>query len=472
MTTTEMTNLIERLASIVGGRYVLRGDHADAEPYISEARGDYRSTPLAVVLPGSTDEVSGVVRACVDAGAAIVPQGGNTGLCGGAVAREGEVTVVLKRLDRVREVDTLNGTMVVEAGCILADVQSAARDAGRFFPLSLGAEGSCMIGGNLATNAGGINVLRYGNSRQQVLGLEVVLGDGRVWHGLNPLYKNNTGYDLKQLFIGAEGTLGIITAASVKIYPYPVRSRTILLGFSRLGACLELLSLAREESGDQLSSFELIPDIAMRAAAEHVEGCANPLADAHPWYILCQFATSSKVIPLDEMAEAFLERAYEAGLLSDAIVTASEAQERSLWRIREAIVAAQRMAGRSVSHDVSVPVSRVPELIERVTAALERVAPGVRPYPFGHIGDGNVHCNLLQPLDMNEASFVASKPLLRKTVYDIVLALGGSFSAEHGVGLLKRELMEAHKSPEELSLMRAVRAAIDPGGLLNPGKVV
>ncbi len=267
-----MPRLYDRLAAIVGDRHVIAGQSADAEPYVSEARGDYRSTPLAIVLPGSTDEVSQVVRACADAGTAVVPQGGNTGLCGGAVAGAGDVMVAMKRLDRIREVDAMNGTMTVEAGCILADVQAAARTAGRLFPVSLGAEGSCMIGGNLATNAGGINVLRYGNSRQQVLGLEVVLGDGRVWHGLNPLYKNNTGYDLKQLFIGAEGTLGIITAASVEIYPYPVRSRTILLGFSRLGACLELLSLAREESGDQLSSFELIPDIAMRAAAEHVEG--------------------------------------------------------------------------------------------------------------------------------------------------------------------------------------------------------
>lgn len=467
-----MSRLIERLAAIVGDRYVIAGDSADAEPYVSEARGDFRSAPLAIAVPGSTAEVSDVVRACVEANAAVVPQGGNTGLCGGAVAGEGDVMLSMRRLDRIREVDALNGTMIAEAGCILADVQSAARDAGRLFPVSLGAEGSCMIGGNLATNAGGINVLRYGNSRQQVLGLEVVLGDGRVWHGLNPLYKNNTGYDLKQLFIGAEGTLGIITAASLRLYPLPVQSRTILIGFANLRDCLPLLALAREVSGDQLSSFELIPDIAMQAAAEHVEGCRNPLDAHHPWYILCQFATSSPVIPLDSMAESFLERAYESDWLDDAIITSSEAQEQSLWRIREGIVAAQRQSGRSVSHDVSVPVSKVPELIERVIDALAREAPGVRPYPFGHIGDGNVHCNLLQPRDMPDEEFVAAKPKLRDIVYGIVLSLGGSFSAEHGVGLLKRDLMDAHKDTVELSMMRTVRRAIDPGGLLNPGKVV
>jgi D-lactate dehydrogenase (cytochrome) len=328
-----------------------------------------------------------------------------------------------------------------------------------------------MIGGNIATNAGGINVLRYGNSREQVLGLEVVLGDGRVWNSLSPLYKNNTGYDLKHLFIGGEGTLGIITAASLRLYPNPIESRSVLLGFSRLDDCLALLALAREISGDQLSSFELIPDIAMRAAAEHVEGCENPLREHHPWYILCQFSTSSRIVPLQEMAESFLERAFESKLLDDAVISASEASEQSLWKIREGIVAAQRLAGRSVSHDVSVPVSKVPELIRRVGDAVEKVSPGVRPYPFGHIGDGNVHCNLLQPRDMETDRFIASKPALRQTVYDIVRSLGGSFSAEHGVGILKRELMQQHKSEVELSMMRAVRAALDPNGIMNPGKI-
>jgi FAD/FMN-containing dehydrogenase len=467
-----MTELIHLLAGIVGDRHVLAPHDDAAEPFLSEARGDYRSAPECVVLPGTTDEVSRILRICAEAGMSVVPQGGNTGLCGGAVAAQGEVLLSLKRMNRIREVDALNGTLVAEAGCILADIQSAARSVQRLFPVSLGAEGSCMIGGNLATNAGGINVLRYGNTRQQVLGLEVVLGDGRVWDGLNPLYKNNTGYDLKQLFIGSEGTLGIITAASLRLYPQPLQSQSILIGFSNLADCLNLLSLARRDSGDQLSSFELIPAIAMDAAVAHIPGCGNPLQDSHPWYILCQFATSSSVIPLEQMAQSFLESAYESNWLSDAVITTSENQERALWNIREGIVAAQRNLGRSVSHDVSVPVSRVPELITRVIDALTVHAPDVRPYPFGHIGDGNVHMNLLQPKDMDENEFAASKPALRSLVYDIVLELGGSFSAEHGVGLLKRELMDLHKSGIELSMMRAIRTALDPRGLLNPGKVV
>lgn len=467
-----MSELEKRLAGIVGERYLIAADDPNAAPFVTEWRGDFTSAPRCIVLPASTGEVSEVVRLCAAMDVAVVPQGGNTGLCGGAVAGGDEVLLSLKRLNRVRDIDALNGNITVEAGCILADVQDAAREAGRMFPVSLGAEGSCMIGGNLATNAGGINVLRYGNSRQQVLGLEVVLADGRVWDGLSPLFKNNTGYDLKHLFIGSEGTLGIITAASLRLYPMAVQSRSILLGFSRLGACLDLLALAREVSADQLSSFELMPDVAMQAAARHVEGCANPLENSHPWYILCQFATSSDIVPLEDMAESFLERAFEKGWLEDAVIAASDNQEQSLWRIREGIVEAQRAAGRSVSHDVSVPVSRVPELIERVCSAVEKIAPGIRPYPFGHIGDGNVHCNLLQPLDMDEDAFVESKAALRNTVYDITMDLGGSFSAEHGVGLLKRELMERHKSAVELDLMRAVRGALDPDRRLNPGKVI
>src|SRR5690606_34803053 len=343
----------------------------------------------------------------------LVPQGGNTGLCAGAVAGRGEVILSLKRLNRIRDVDAVDGTMTVEAGCILADIQDAAEAAGRFFPVSLGAEGSCMIGGNLSTNAGGINVLRYGNTREQVLGLEVVLADGRVWHGLNALYKNNTGYDLKHLFVGAEGTLGIVTAACLRLYPRPLQSITLLAGFSRLVDCLELLARARAVSGDQLSSFELIPDIAMQSAGAHIPGCDNPLGGRHGWYILSQFATSSPIIALDDIAQAFLEDAAESGLVDDAVISSSGEQEDALWRIREGIVAAQRKVGRSVSHDVSVPVSKVPELIERVAAELARVAPGARLYPFGHIGDGNVHCNVLQPVDMNEEDFVAAKPLVR-----------------------------------------------------------
>ncbi len=466
------TELITRLTAIVGSGGVVDPALPEAEPFVEEARGDYRGRPTAIVLPRTTAEVAEVVRLGVELGAAIVPQGGNTGLCGGAVAEPGELVLSLRRLNRVRSFDALEGTATVEAGCILADVQRLAADGGWLFPVSLGAEGSCMIGGNISTNAGGINVLRYGNTRAQVLGLEVVLSDGRIWDGLSPLVKNNTGYDLKQLFIGAEGTLGIVTAATLRLYPAPAASQTLLLGFDRLPDCLELLATARRLSGDQLSSFELIPEIAMCCAARHVPGVANPLAAATPWYILCQFATPSPAISVESIASMFLEQVYERGLVADAVVAESTARERELWRIREAIVAAQRCEGGAVSHDVSVPVSKVPTLIERVLPAVERALPGIRPYPFGHIGDGNVHCNMLKPVDMDPAEFNAAKPRVREAVYGVVAELGGSFSAEHGVGRLKLELMERCKSPTELELMRALRRAIEPSGLLNPGKVV
>jgi FAD/FMN-containing dehydrogenase len=467
-----MSELIDTLAAIVGPDHVLPGTSPDAEPFLEETRGDYRGAARQIVLPGSTAEVRDIVLACARHATPVVPQGGNTGLCGGAVASGDAIVLSLRRMNRIRAMDALNGTLIVEAGCILADIQQAARNANRFFPVSLGAEGSCLIGGNLATNAGGINVLRYGNTRNQVLGIEVVLADGRVWNGLNPLLKDNTGYDLKQLFIGSEGTLGVITAASLRLYPLPQASISMLLGFANLADCLELLALARGISGDQLSSFELIPDIAMQAATDHIEGCRNPLDTRHRWYILCQFATSSPVIPLQDMAETFLEQSYEAGWLEDAIITASQAQEAALWKIREGIVAAQSRIGRGVSHDVSVPVSRVPELIMGVEAAISEVTREVRLYPFGHIGDGNVHCNMLLPKSMDDETFIATRSALQATVYRIVADLEGSFSAEHGVGLLKKDLMTRYKSALELDMMRAVRRALDPGEMFNPGKVV
>ncbi|GJL82199.1 MAG: D-2-hydroxyacid dehydrogenase [marine bacterium B5-7] len=469
---TDSIQLVGRLRRIVGDRYLLGSDNSDAGPFLTEQRGDYESHPLCVVLPADTGEVSQVITACADANVTVVPQGGNTGLCGGAVAENGEVILSLKRLRAIRHRDQLNGTITVEAGCVLADIQAVAHDMNRMFPVSLGAEGSCLIGGIISTNAGGINVLRYGNTRSQVLGLEVVLADGRVWDGLTALLKNNTGYDLKQLFIGAEGTLGIVTAATLRLYPQAVQSQTILLGFSNLDDALQLLILARQLSGDQLSSFELIPDIAMQAAANHVPGCDNPLETSHPWYILCQFATSSHVININAITEAFLARSLDEGWLNDAVISGSESQEKSLWKIREAIVAGQRAEGKTVSHDVSVPVSKVPELISRVMVEVQRVLPGTRPYPFGHIGDGNIHCNLLQPVGMDPDDFVAAKPALRQAVYGIVTSLNGSFSAEHGIGLLKLDLMRQHKNRVELDMMRTLKKAIDPDGLMNSGKII
>ncbi len=467
-----MPDLETLLTSIVGAERLIPGGSSLATPYLEEERGDLDSHARCIVLPDSTEEISQIVKTCGDHGVSVVPQGGNTGLVGGATAMDGQVLLSLKRLNRVRDLDALDGTMTVEAGCILADIQEVAVEAGRFFPVSLGAEGSCMIGGNISTNAGGINVLRYGNTRQQVLGLEVVLPDGRVWNGLNPLMKNNTGYDLKQLFIGAEGTLGVITAAVLRVYPLAIQSRSMLVGLRNLPDCLQLLALARQLSGDQVSSFELIPDIAMELSGRHIPGCKNPLGTRYPWYILSQFDTSSPTVPVDVMAESFVEQAFKSGWIEDAVLSNSNAQEQSLWKIREGIVAAQKLEGASVKHDVSVPVSRVPLLVEQVCAKVTEMAPGIRPYPFGHLGDGNLHFNLLQPPKSSTREFNAMKPPLHEAVYKIVIDLGGSFSAEHGVGIIKRNLMRQYKDPIELDLMRSIRNVIDRTGTMNPGKVV
>jgi FAD/FMN-containing dehydrogenase len=465
--------VLERLRDVVGTKGFLDAPE-DLEPYLVEGRGLFRGATRAVLRPGSVEEVSRIVRLCAEARLPIVPQGGNTGLVGGGVPSEdgNSVVVSLARLDRIRSVDPHNFTLTAEAGCILADIQKAAAEHDRLFPLSLGAEGSCRIGGNLSTNAGGVGVLRYGNTRDLVLGLEVVLPDGRVWNGLRALRKDNTGYDLKHLFVGAEGTLGIITAASLKLFPRPRQVETAFIALSRVGDVMEVFSRARAASSDLLTAFELIPRFGLEITMRHVPGVPDPLDKPYPWYALLEVSASQAEPPLREALERLLSETMEAGLVKDGVIAASGVQAEGLWRIREGIVEAQGREGGSIKHDVSVPVSRVADFIAEASALVERQLPGIRPCPFGHVGDGNIHFNLTQPLGMERKAYLAHWGEMNRIVHDAVAARGGSISAEHGIGRLKRDELKRYKEPLELELMARVKQALDPLGIMNPGKIL
>lgn len=463
-------DLLTALRAVLGPKGLLAAAEAVA-PYLQEHRGLFTGTCAAVARPASTAEVAGVVRLCAAAGVPVVAHGGNTGLVGGGVPRGG-IVVSTERLCRIRGVDLVNRTITVEAGAILAEVQAAAEAAGALFPLSLAAEGSCRIGGNLATNAGGINVLRYGNARDLVLGLEVVLPDGRVWDGLRGLRKNNTGYDLKQLFIGAEGTLGIITAAVLKLFSKPRSSETALVAVPEVDAAVMLFQRLNDSVGDALSAFELIPRIGLDLCFAHIPGCADPMADAHPWYVLLRLTSPRRDDPLAEALEAALAAALEEGIVADAVIARNETQALDLWRIRESIPEAQKQEGGSVKNDVSLPLSRVPEFITRATVAVEAAVPGLRVCAFGHIGDGNIHFNLSQPVGMDRAAFMAEWHRLERIVSDIAASLDGSFSAEHGIGELKRASLLRYKPAVEIELMQRLKRAIDPAGIMNPGKIL
>ena len=447
------------LAAIVGDRHVL-ATAGDTEPYFVDWRKQYRGSALCVVRPASTAEVAAVVRLCAGAGVAIVPQGGNTSLSGGSVpagARR-QIVLSLARMNRIREVDALNDTLTAEAGCVLAEVQRAAAAANRLFALSLAAEGSCQIGGNLSTNAGGVNVLRYGNTREQVLGLEAVLPDGRVWDGLRGLRKDNTGYDLKHLFIGAEGTLGVITAAVLRLHPKPTSSATAWVAVKTPKCAVELLGHLREACGDRLTAFELLSRTCVDAVLAFRKEIRDPLPGG-AWQVLVQLDDSGSADALNEL----LHNALDTDLALNAVVAKSEAESKALWSIRESVPEAQFA---NVKHDISVAVSKVPELIERAEAALKKTFPGTPIYCFGHVGDGNLHYNV------GDAALIARRDEVGRVVYDVVAVLGGSISAEHGLGQLKREEITRHKSPLELELMRSVKKALDPQGLMNPGKVL
>jgi D-lactate dehydrogenase (cytochrome) len=462
-----------KLRDIVGAKAAL-ADPADMAPYLHEERGLYHGKAALVLRPGSTDEVARIVAACAASRTPIVPQGGNTGLCGGAAVHEdaSEVIVNLGRMNKIRAIDPVNYTITVEAGCVLADIQRIALEHDCIFPLSLAAEGSCQIGGNLATNAGGINVLRYGNTRDLVLGLEVVLPDGRIWNGLRALGKDNTGYALRHLFVGAEGTLGIITAAVLKLFPRPKETATALCALRDLDSVTQLLSKARALSGDSVTAFELIPRIGLEMCTRHIAGTSDPFTTKHDWYVLIEFSTSRPDSGLRGTFDKLLEIAFETGIITDAVIAESLEQAKGLWRLRESLPEAQKHEGGSIKHDVSVPVSQVPAFIAAATQAVTAKFPGCRPVPFGHVGDGNVHYNVSQPLGADKAAYMGQWEVMNRIVHDLVVGMNGSISAEHGIGLLKVAEMKHYKDKVELDLMRTLKRALDPAGLMNPGKVV
>jgi FAD/FMN-containing dehydrogenase len=469
-----MTFLAE-LQALVGAEHVLTGD--DTDSYTLDWRGRYRGRALAVARPGSVETVAAVVRLCGQHKVPLVPQGGNTGLCGGATPDgDGNALVLsLARLNRVRGIDTDNDTITVEAGCILQAVQQAAQEAGRLFPLSLAAEGSCTIGGNLATNAGGTQVLRYGNTRDLTLGLEVVTADGDIWHGLRGLRKDNTGYDLRDLYIGSEGTLGIITAATLKLFPLPVARCTALLAVPSVEDGVQLLARARNGFGAALTGFELMAGNCLQAVVRLFPQQRLPFSGASaqsPWFALLELSDSESEAHARERFEEVLGAAIDAGQATDAAIAENVAQTRALWHLRESIPLAEAELGKAIKHDVSLPISRIADFVRTTNAALQARFPGVGHVIFGHLGDGNLHYNVTPAPGQAEADLLALQPQVYEVVHDSVHAHGGSISAEHGVGQLKVDQLPRYKDPVELALMRRLKRALDPDGIMNPGKVV
>jgi FAD/FMN-containing dehydrogenase len=469
MTVKPSPQTLARFAAVVGDKYAIR-DPGEMTAYMTEWREIWTGKSPLVLRPKSTAEVSQILAIADETETAIVPQSGNTGLVGGQIPFETghEVLLSLDRMTRIRSVDPADSSITVEAGVTLKAVQDAAAEAGRFFPLSLESEGSCRIGGNLSTNAGGLGVLAYGNARDLCLGLEVVLADGRVWNGLRSLRKDNTGYDLKNLFIGAEGTLGIITAAVLKLFPHPSDHATAFVALPSVKAALDLLNLARQRSSNRVTAIELFRRNGFEFTIKHFS-VRDPFAAAAPWYVLIELSGSGD---LDSLLTEILGAAAEEGIVLDATIAQSEAQRKDIWFIRQAIVEVQKREGGSIKHDVSVPISEIPDFVEKALAAIEAFMPGARPMPFGHIGDGNLHFNVSQPLGMDKRAFLDQWQAMNDVVFDVVLRHGGSISAEHGIGRLKRDRMLKIKSPVELQMMRDVKRLFDPKGILNPNKVL
>jgi len=461
--------LIAKFRAIVGDKYAVT-DPADIAPYTTEERDLFRGRSPLVLRPGTTAEVSAICKLANEHRIALVPQGGNTGLVGGQTPHNGEVVVSLRRLDKIRDVDTASNTMTCEAGVILQIAQQRAAEVNRLFPLSLGAEGSCTIGGNLSTNAGGTAALAYGVAREMALGLEVVLADGRVLNALSKLKKDNTGYDLRNLFIGAEGTLGIITAATLKLFPKPQAIETAYVGLKSPVEALKLLEISQGEAGNSLTSFELLADIAVDFSIRHAIGVRDPLASKHPWYVLMEL--SSPRDDARDALESILSKGMEEGIVDDAVIAANLSQRQSFWKLRDEMSAAQKPEGGSIKHDISVPVAAVPAFIAEANAAVVKLIPGSRPVPFGHLGDGNIHYNVSQPVGGSSADFMARWHDVNKVVFDIVLRMGGSISAEHGIGVLKRDELPDVKDRTAIELMRSFKALLDPHGIMNPGKVL
>jgi FAD/FMN-containing dehydrogenase len=464
---------LDALVRIVGAEHAIRDEEAMA-PYLVEWRDRYRGKAALVLKPGDTGEVSAILK-CANANrTAIVPQGGNTGLVGGQIPFESghEVVVLLERLNRVRDIDLATNTMTVEAGLPLAQAQHVAASAGRMFPLSLASEGSAQIGGVLATNAGGMAVLAYGSARELALGLEVVLPDGQVWDGLKSLRKDNSGYDLKDLIIGSEGTLGIITAAVLRLFPKIAEKVTCMAGLNALETAPAFFTRAVERAGAALTAFEIMPRVGLEFVLRHGSLSRDPFPSPHPWYVLFELTSPREGAELAQLAESLLSQGVETGEIADAVVASSLAQSAALWRLRELMSEVQKEEGGSIKHDVAVPVARVPEFVARANRLVELMIPGARPVPFGHLGDGNIHYNVSQPPGMERAVFLANWEALNAAVHEIVLDLGGSISAEHGIGRLKRDLMPHAKQPLELDMMRKIKAAFDPNFILNPGKLL
>ena len=473
MTTLALPKIEERLLAILGRAGLMLAD-AEMAPFLVDHRGLYHGRALAVAAPCTLEEVSRLLAWCNAERLGVVPQGGNTGYCGGATPDESgcEIVLSMRRLARIRSVDALNYSLLVEAGCTLHEVRTAADAAARLFPLSLGSEGSCQIGGNLSTNAGGLSVLRYGMVRDLVLGLEVVLADGRVLPCAQALRKDNTGYDLKSLFVGAEGTLGIITAANLKLFPQIRSSATAFVAIPDIAGAVALLSELRAASGDRVSSFELIPRIAVELAARHIPLVADPLEHAYPWYVLCELTSSDEGTELGAVLERALGEALARGAVLDAAIAQNERQRQALWRLRENIPEAQRRDGASLKHDVSLPITVLAQFVERAGAWIATNVPEGRLVAYGHVGDGNLHFNLNQAPGADRALFLARETAVKRAVHDLVRDFGGSFSAEHGIGQLKIDELERYAPPVELAVMRAIKRALDPRGILNPGKVL
>jgi len=467
-----MNNLLNALRTVVGAANVLV--EGDLAAYEQDWRKRYRGRALAVVRPGSTTEVAAVVKLCARRGAGLVPQGGNTGLVGGSVPDDSgsQVLLSLARMNRVRGIDSANLTLTVEAGCVLQSVQEAAAAQGFLFPLSLAAEGSCTIGGNLATNAGGTQVLRYGNARELCLGLEVVTAQGEVWDGLAGLRKDNTGYDLRDLFIGSEGTLGVITAATLKLYPQPAARTTALASLPSLDAAVSLLQLAQSRLGAGLTGFEVMNRFSLALVRKHFAQLRQPLPEAE-WTVLLEQSDTESEAHARSLFEGLLESAMERGVITDAAVAESIEQSRAMWHLRESIPLAQPEEGPNIKHDISIPVSLIPAFVAATDAALQATHPGTRSVNFGHLGDGNLHYNLQAPLGVDGAAFLREhEHSVNTLVYDAVVAHGGSISAEHGVGSLKRDELAQRKSPVALQMMRAIKQALDPQGVMNPGRML
>jgi FAD/FMN-containing dehydrogenase len=464
------------LEQILGADGLLRGEApaAELEPYLTDHRHLYHGRALGIALPRTVAQVTGILDFCNRHHLGVVPQGGNTGYCGGATPDESghQIVVSLSRLNRIRAIDPLNDSIIAEAGCVLAHVQRAADEAQRLFPLSLGSEGTCQLGGNLSTNAGGVHVLRYGMMRDLVLGLEVALADGRLLSSLGTLRKDNTGYDLKSLFLGAEGTLGIITAASLKLFPKLQSFATAFAAVPGPAAAVALLARLREKSGDSVSSFELIPRIAVELTSRHIPGVRDPLEAPHPWYVLCELTSARPADPLGELLERGLGDALAENLVLDAALASNERDRASFWKLRETIPEAQRRDGASLKHDISVPVASIPGFIERGSRWIADNVPDGRLVAYGHVGDGNLHFNINQAPGADRAAFLAREEPVKRAIHDMVRDFGGSFSAEHGIGRLKVAELERYASPVELDLMRTIKRALDPNGILNPGKVL